>query len=150
MHDSTLALLCRSRPIVESSSRLRLACFSMQYSGLAAQLEQQRMSPFHNFWSHVYDFTPATAGEGPHWELVRGEQASSEALFPQLPSEVKELQVGADCGLMHGVPRRSPESLASLPGANRLCTGHVCAARQTPGCWCRLMPDPASIPSAAA
>lgn len=100
MHDCTLALLCRSRPIVESSSRLRISCYSLQYSGLAAQLQQHRMSPFHNFWSHVYDFTPASAGEGPHWELVRGAQASSGVLFPQLPAEVKELQVGRGC-IMH-------------------------------------------------
>jgi protein XRP2 len=58
VRDSALALLCRSRPIVEASCGLRLACYDLQYAGLGAQLQQQRMSPLHNFWSHVYDFTP--------------------------------------------------------------------------------------------
>jgi protein XRP2 len=74
LHASDLRLFCATRPIIESSRGLRLACLSLDYAGLAEQLEAAGLSPLRNFWSAVYDFTPPSSGQGPgpqgHWDFL--------------------------------------------------------------------------------
>mmetsp|Transcript_37513 Transcript_37513/g.94700 ORF Transcript_37513/g.94700 Transcript_37513/m.94700 type:complete len:353 (-) Transcript_37513:348-1406(-) len=53
-----IALFCRTRPILESSSDIGLTCYTMNYAALSAQLKAAKLDVVHNFWSHVYDFTP--------------------------------------------------------------------------------------------
>lgn len=59
-------LLCRTPPIIESSTGLRFCCWNVGYAGLAAQLEAAGLSPFHNFWGHVHDFSRQEAS----WHFV--------------------------------------------------------------------------------
>lgn len=33
-------------------------CLDVGYPELKAQLAAAQMSPLHNFWSHIYDYTP--------------------------------------------------------------------------------------------
>jgi len=74
LHASDLRLFCATRPIIESSRGLRLACLSLDYAGLAEQLQAAGLSPLRNFWSAVYDFTPPPSGQGPgprgHWDFL--------------------------------------------------------------------------------
>jgi hypothetical protein len=59
--DCTVLLHCRTKPIVESCKNVRFGCLAgrgAEYAGFGAQLVGAGMSPLHNFWSHVYDFTP--------------------------------------------------------------------------------------------
>jgi hypothetical protein len=80
--DCNLLLLCRTRPIVESSSGMGFGCYDAPYEGLAAQMSAAQLSPFHNFWSDVFDFTPAAAAA----EAGSAQQQSNWRLLPDTPS----------------------------------------------------------------
>jgi len=74
LHASDLRLFCATRPIIESSRGLSLACLNLDYAGHAKQLEDAGLNPLRNFWSAVYDFTPPSSGQGPgpqaHWDFL--------------------------------------------------------------------------------
>eukprot|EP00892_Ulva_mutabilis_P008226 jgi/Ulvmu1/5776/UM025_0030.1 len=95
---STLALHCRTRPIIESSSGLRFACWDTAHAALPAQLTAAGLSPFHNFWSRVYDFTPAPPGGVRHWEFADPDEAQIGTLgmlCHAVPAEVQALMDSA-------------------------------------------------------
>lgn len=91
---------------------MAFGCYDAPYAGLAAQMAAAKLSPFHNFWSDVFDFTPASAtadaavGAGPgaakagsaqqqqhgNWMLLP-ETASVQQLLgnPALPAQVCRL-----------------------------------------------------------
>jgi protein XRP2 len=89
-------LHCRTRPIVETSRAVAFGCYAQGYAGLAAQLAAVKLSPLHNFWSAVFDFSPA---EG-NWGLLPEERAASlDALTRgRVPPEVAALLAGAAGG----------------------------------------------------
>ncbi|XP_060576615.1 LOW QUALITY PROTEIN: protein XRP2-like [Ruditapes philippinarum] len=50
-------LCCATQPIIESSSRVKLACFTYYYPELAGQFKDAKLSVFNNNWSNIHDFT---------------------------------------------------------------------------------------------
>ena len=88
---SDIALHCRTRPIIESSSGVRFACWATAHAALPAQLAAAGLSPFHNFWSRVYDFTPSGEGRS-HWDFAPAEDgrvSTSGVLRHAVPAEVQ-------------------------------------------------------------
>lgn len=54
-----LALLSRSRPVLESSAQIGIGCFvAPQYLALRVQLARARLSTLNNRYAAVHDFTP--------------------------------------------------------------------------------------------
>lgn len=57
----TISLFTQSRPVIESSSDIKFACFSArhQYFMLDTHLRRAKLSSFNNLYWYVHDFTPA-------------------------------------------------------------------------------------------
>jgi hypothetical protein len=64
---SSIALHCRTKPIIESSSALKLCCWQLKYKHLKEQMLAAGLSPFHNFWSDTHDFT---SGHHANWHFI--------------------------------------------------------------------------------
>ena len=94
-----------TRPIIETSTNMRFGCWDFSYPGLEAQMDAAGISPYQNFWSHIFNFNPDTAT----WSLLPADTTALAALEP-LP-DVHEL-VGES-------PTRSPTARASTPSAAR-------------------------------
>ncbi|KXZ45204.1 hypothetical protein GPECTOR_57g494 [Gonium pectorale] len=62
--DCSLSVFCRTKPIVETSMNLRIACFDMSYPQLKDHMQAAKLGPFHNFWYEIFDFTP----KGTAWD----------------------------------------------------------------------------------
>ena len=92
-------LLVATKPIIETSSNMRFGCFDFHYHALGAQLKASGMTPYSNFWSHVFNFNKETH---PDWSLVPADATAIEALapLPEVPAlvgvEEKLRAVGAD------------------------------------------------------
>jgi protein XRP2 len=92
-------LLVATKPIIETSSNMRFGCFDFHYHALGAQLKASGMTPYSNFWSHVFNFNQETH---PDWSLVPADATAIEALapLPEVPAlagvEEKLRAVGAD------------------------------------------------------
>ena len=72
-------LLVATKPIIETSSNMRFGCFDFHYDALGAQLKASGMTPYSNFWSHVFNFNKETH---PDWSLVPADATAIEALAP--------------------------------------------------------------------
>lgn len=83
-------LLCRTKPIIEASTNLAFACYNLPYSGLASQLAACNLSPFHNFWSHIFDFTPPESGKPNNWSLLPA-GTTAETILGSMPEDVTQL-----------------------------------------------------------
>lgn len=92
-------LLVATKPIIETSSNMRFGCFDFHYDALGAQLKASGMTPYSNFWSHVFNFNKETH---PDWSLVPADATAIEALapLPEVPAlagvEETLRAVGAD------------------------------------------------------
>ena len=51
-------LCVNSQPIIESSTGVSVGCFQYNYTDLADQLRSAGLTPWNNYWSQVYDFSP--------------------------------------------------------------------------------------------
>jgi hypothetical protein len=93
-----LLLRSRTRPIIESSTGIALGCYCTPYAGVAKQMAAVQLSPLHNFWSDVFDFTPAEgaaagaagAADSKHWQLLPA-GTSLEQHMRQVPQQVQQL-----------------------------------------------------------
>ena len=86
-------LCVNSQPIIESSSGITVGCFQYSYSQLADHLAAAGLTPWNNYWSQVYDFSPVQAET--HWKKA-GRMFKVGDYLP-LPSEadlVTELAIG--------------------------------------------------------
>lgn len=92
--DCNILLFNRTRPIVETSRNIGFGCHCSPYQGLMQQLGAVKLSPLHNFWSEVYDFSPKDG----NWHIMPEQQATFSHLFPSPPDEVKQLMAGTDTG----------------------------------------------------
>jgi protein XRP2 len=84
-----IMLHCRTQPIIESSTDLGFCCWTADYFGLADQMATADLSIFHNFWSHIHNFTPKKATS---WELIDEAtfRLASHSFWKQgLPDDVK-------------------------------------------------------------
>ena len=59
-------LHCTSQPIIESSTRIKFGCFQFYYEALPSQLKSANLSPFLNYWSNIYDFSPNSDTSNPN------------------------------------------------------------------------------------
>ncbi len=62
--DIDLLLYSRTKPIIETTKRLRLGCFQFAFSDLRRLFDAAELPLFHNLWSNVHDFTPAPQNYG--------------------------------------------------------------------------------------
>jgi hypothetical protein len=51
-------LYCQTRPIIETTTNLRVGCFNAFYFELVNQFSFAKLSVFNNIWSVFHDFTP--------------------------------------------------------------------------------------------
>ncbi|KAK7098375.1 protein XRP2-like [Littorina saxatilis] len=72
--------LCESQPIIESSSKMRFACFKFFYPELEGQFKASGLSVFNNNWSNLHDFTPVP-DEAPNFSFLP-EDAKVEDFVP--------------------------------------------------------------------
>ncbi|XP_052797927.1 protein XRP2-like isoform X1 [Mya arenaria] len=56
-HKLEAFLCCTTQPIIESSSGVRLACYTYFYPELPGQFKAAGLSVFNNNWSNIHDFT---------------------------------------------------------------------------------------------
>jgi protein XRP2 len=75
LQDCDLALYCQTEPIIETSVRLRFACFNAGYFDLKPHMDKAGIDPFNNNWSMVYDFTANTAK--PNWSYLPEDEVPS-------------------------------------------------------------------------
>ncbi|PNW85778.1 hypothetical protein CHLRE_03g205750v5 [Chlamydomonas reinhardtii] len=111
-----LALYCRTRPIVESSSNMQFTCFDMSYPQLADHMKHSKLSAFHNFWWHIYDFTPKDG----NWDLLPAGSTAASLLqpIPQEPADVLAGKPPAPAAAPEGGEQQQPEPApASEPAA---------------------------------
>lgn len=81
-----ISLLCRTRPVVESSTNLGFGCYDLDFKQLDGLMQKVKLGPFHNFWSHIFDFTPKDG----NWRILpAGAEISTAALLAPLPEEAK-------------------------------------------------------------
>lgn len=139
--DCNLLLLCRTRPIIESSSGMAFGCFDAPYAGLAAQMAAAGLSPFHNFWSNVFDFTPAaatawTAGRGASEGASAGGSAAGPAAVPAQPSAEQQnwrlLEPTVLVRQLLGNPELPAEVLQLMGGVSDASAEAEAAAAATP------------------
>jgi protein XRP2 len=77
--DIDTRLLVATRPIIETSAKMRFGCFDFHYHELGAQLKASGMTPYSNFWSRAFNFNDDTH---PDWSLVSADATSIDALAP--------------------------------------------------------------------
>ena len=54
----------------------------------AGLMQKVKLGPLHNFWSHIFDFTPKDG----NWRILpAGAETSTAALLGPLPDEAKEV-----------------------------------------------------------
>lgn len=107
LKDCDFALHCVTRPIIEESKDLRMACFDLDYDGLEGQLGAVGMSAFANHWSHIHDFTPRAK----NWTFT-DEGKSARALLEERGSGAP---AGADADDAEAVAaQQTPPALPDL------------------------------------
>ncbi|XP_063726228.1 protein XRP2-like [Symsagittifera roscoffensis] len=67
-------LHCTSQPIIESSSKIKFACFQFYYEALQDQLQSASLSPYLNYWSNIYDFSPNSDSSNPNHGYLSDEK----------------------------------------------------------------------------
>lgn len=136
-----LLLLVRTRPIIESSSSMAFGCYDLPYAGLGAQMAAAQLSPFHNFWSSVFDFTPAaaptaTAGQqqaAANWRLLPGSASVQQLLGdPVLPEAVQQLLGACNADNAAAVSSYIGTAAAAAAAAVKATVGEVPGADSMP------------------
>ncbi|KAH9493084.1 Protein Xrp2 [Bulinus truncatus] len=88
-------LLCGTQPIIESSSRMRFACFRYYYTQLESQFKTSGLSIFNNNWSNIHDFTPVP-GEDLNFSYLPVD-SKIEDFVPIPPGvEIESMQIKLD------------------------------------------------------
>mmetsp|Transcript_3873 Transcript_3873/g.7236 ORF Transcript_3873/g.7236 Transcript_3873/m.7236 type:complete len:368 (+) Transcript_3873:181-1284(+) len=77
--DCDFSLYCATRPIIESSKRLRFGCIDYHYEGLEEGMKACQLSKFTNYWSHIHDFTKAPN----NWSLLPPNVRGDDLLAPR-------------------------------------------------------------------
>ena len=117
-----------TRPIIETSTNMRFGCWDFSYPGLEAQMDAAGISPYQNFWSHIFNFNPRTPPRG---------ASSPRTLPPSPPSNPSRTSLTS-----WESPTRSPTARASTPSAAR---GANATRRADPARGCLVL-----VPSADA
>jgi len=55
--DIDIYLHIKTQPSIESSMNMRFSCLSVAYPQLLDQFKKTSLSPYHNIWYQIYDFT---------------------------------------------------------------------------------------------
>jgi len=110
--DSDIFLYSLTGPIIESSTRLRFACFQLYYPALAEQFAKAKLDVISNIWSAVYDFTP---GEN-HWSFLP-KDVTPTSYFKPLPPPVLPSVMGVTAGRSN--PETQHKSVVPLTWGNR-------------------------------
>ena len=92
-----------TRPIIETSTNMRFGCWDFSYPGLEAQMDAAGISPYQNFWSHIFNFNPDTAT----WSLLPADTTALAALepLPDVPDLVGVADALADGACVHPICR---------------------------------------------
>jgi hypothetical protein len=83
-----IMVLCRTQPVIESSTDLGFCCWNFGYKGLTEQLQEAELSPFHNFWSKIHSFTRHKTASWRFIEESKMNLQSPNFCKQQLPDEV--------------------------------------------------------------
>ncbi|XP_063956961.1 protein XRP2-like [Lytechinus pictus] len=102
-------LHCDSKPIIESSIKMKFGCFQFYYPELYDQFKAAGLKAFSNTWSNIHDYTPVPGEE--NWTLLP-EDLNVEEFLP-LPKSEELVAVGASLDpeksvvpITHGTRRR--------------------------------------------
>ena len=63
-HKINILLHCATQPIIETSFKIKFACFHFFYGQLLSQMKAAGLSPFMNCWYNIHDFSPNTEDDG--------------------------------------------------------------------------------------
>ncbi|KAG2444217.1 hypothetical protein HYH02_009155 [Chlamydomonas schloesseri] len=128
-----LALYCRTRPIVESSSNMQFTCFDMSYPQLAEHMKHSKLSAFHNFWWHIYDFTPKDG----NWDLLPAGTTAAASLLQPIPQEPADV--------LAGKPPAPPAPAAAEAGEQQEGGGQQPAAAEPPAAAAPAPAEPSPV-----
>jgi len=93
--DCDFQLYCATRPVIETSKRLRFGCIDFTYEGEEKHMAATKMSKFTNYWSNIHDFTKAPG----NWSFLPPQTRAQDLVAP-LPK--------AACLPAGGTPARAP------------------------------------------
>jgi Tubulin binding cofactor C len=132
-----LLLRCRTRPVIEASGELRIGCWAHPYSGLAGQMAAAGLSPWHNFWSDIHDFTPEWSNDRKLGALTaRGDDGiSREGAGTPLGGIAQSTHwqpLPTDTGLEQLLPELAPDAVQRLLPKDRtlpMAIDAICAPR---------------------
>jgi len=83
--DNDLLLYCGTEPVIEKTKQLRLGCYRGSYFELEKHFELCALSPFHNRWHDVHDFTPGNgSGSGTNYSLLQEGTTGNDLGMPSL------------------------------------------------------------------
>ena len=86
--NNAILLYCGTEPVIEKTKKLRLGCFQGNYFDLNKQLDTCALSPYHNLWHQVHDFTPGN-GTGENYTFLNRYTTGLDLGFT-LTTELKE------------------------------------------------------------
>mmetsp|Transcript_20303 Transcript_20303/g.24280 ORF Transcript_20303/g.24280 Transcript_20303/m.24280 type:complete len:355 (+) Transcript_20303:273-1337(+) len=97
-----IMLYCLTRPVIETSKRLRFGCLEYHYDALESQMTATQFSKYTNFWSYIHDFTPAPK----NWTFLPLDMTADQMIAPVLPEGLAFLP-------SEGTPKPAPHLLST-------------------------------------
>ncbi|KAK0068445.1 protein XRP2 [Biomphalaria pfeifferi] len=88
-------LLCGTQPIIESSSRMKFACYRYYYSQLDSHFKSAGLSIFNNNWSNIHDFTPVP-GEDLNFSYLPVDSKVEDLVPVPQGEEIESMQIKTD------------------------------------------------------
>lgn len=84
-------LLCTTHPIIETSTQMRVGCYSYSYPELENQFRSAGLSIFNNDWHDVRDFTPSD--EECNWSTLPNDCKIEDYIPVPVGNELSTVQV---------------------------------------------------------
>eukprot|EP00854_Cymbomonas_tetramitiformis_P009976 gene9976-11812_t len=76
--DCDTMLYCCTRPVIETSKKMRFGCMDFHYNGMEEQMAAAQLSKFTNYWSYIHDFTP----DPNNWSFLPPSTTAADLMSP--------------------------------------------------------------------
>ena len=118
--NNAILLYCGTEPVIEKTKKLRLGCFQGNYFDLNKQLDTCALSPYHNLWHQVHDFTPGN-GTGENYTFLDRYTTGLDLGFTLTTELKEEIQLDND-SQVDTIPSTIPTYQSSNPTEKCLVT----------------------------